>query len=457
MEVLHDTTYMVTGDLRIDPTTPVDFEEGFIIGAAATTDGGPCDDGLCNTHIDGSFFGPPAGTGVNAAPVLAGLDYEIITIPFDPDTLTGKSIIGNAIFKRDGATTPIPDTFTVMPDQGLVLVLPNPNPDPLFPDEFADIGLFYDATNIVGDDRLNRRGLVTTAGFEIDDDSGEEFFVVATIDPAGTLAVIDQDPNVVAAQGLIADALVSDPGLFADVVASPATLAEYFPGNGIAWGRWAGDGGNILVVDVDIVAGSPGVNKTVEKLTFTGKQSLAFVTGDAPATPLQGATGTYQFIGGTQSTTASGATIGQGVTSGELIFDFGSTPIGTVAMTVNHLTDYNVTGFLEIDDTNPRLFFDTDATAITTGGNCDTGCTTFIDGGFAGALSGGLAVHRHMPDSNTTSRTRLTGFWVSPHSNAQAMHNSDTDIKRQGNDTDKPGPGRVCFFSSPRTTTGIVL
>ena len=195
MEVLHDTTYMVTGDLRIDPTTPVDFEEGFIIGAAATTDGGPCDDGPCNTLIDGSFFGPPAGTGVNAAPVLAGLDYEIITIPFDPDTLTGKSIIGNAIFKRDGATTPIPDTFTVIPDQGLVLVLPNPNPDPLFPDEFADIGLFSNATNIVGDDRLNRRGLLTTAGFEIDDDTEEEFFVVATIDPVGTLGVIDHGPE----------------------------------------------------------------------------------------------------------------------------------------------------------------------------------------------------------------------------------------------------------------------
>ena len=36
------------------------------------------------------------------------------------------------------------------------------------------------------------------------------------------------------------------------------------------------------------------------------------------------------------------------------------------------------------------LFFDQDSvTATTVGGNCDAGCTTFIDGGFAGALSGG--------------------------------------------------------------------
>ena len=197
---------------------------------------------------------------------------------------------------------------------------------------------------------------------------------------------------MVAAQGLIADAQVSDPGLVCRCDCEPGNTGRVLPGRWYCLGPLGGDGGNVLVVDVDIVAGSSGGNKTVEKLTFAGNQSLAFVTGDAPATPLQGATGTYQFIGGTQSTTASGATIGQGVTSGELIFDFGSL-LGTVAMTVNHLIDYNVTGFLEIDDTNPRLFFDTDVTAITTGGNCDTGCTTFIDGGFAGALSGASPAH----------------------------------------------------------------
>jgi len=58
-------------------------------------------------------------------------------------------------------------------------------------------------------------------------------------------------------------------------------------------------------------------------------------------------------------------------------------------MTVNHLTDYNVAGTLNIEAANPELFFDTRATAITDGGNCDAGCATFIDGGFAGALSGG--------------------------------------------------------------------
>jgi len=122
--------------------------------------------------------------------------------------------------------------------------------------------------------------------------------------------------------------------------------------------------------------------------TLTAYQSLHFIYGDTPATPATGATGTYNFIGGTQSTTVSGATIGMGVTSGQLTFDFDALT-GTVAMTVNHLTDYNVAGGLVIDNINPGVFFDQNVTATTMGGNCDNGCATFIDGGFAGALSGG--------------------------------------------------------------------
>ncbi|MGB5440478.1 MAG: hypothetical protein WBN90_12625, partial [Gammaproteobacteria bacterium] len=384
MVIDHDQIgYTVNGDLYINPASPGEFSEADN-RVFADTDGGLCDNNGCETIIDGSFFGALDGTGANGAPGLAGLDYEIVTEPFVVGD--GNSIIGNAVFSRSGTAAPIPDT-TVIPDRGLVAVLPNQDFNPSFPDEFADIGLFYDTSNIVGDDRLNKEGLLTTAGLEFDEDTSETFFVAVTIDPEGTLAVMDADPNVVAAQGLIADAQVSDPGLVADVVASPAKLAEYFRGDGFAYGRWAD--GNVLVVDEDIVGGVPGGNKTVDKIGLSGYQSLAFVTGDSPAAPLEGATGRYTFIGGTQSTTVSGATIGDGVTGGTIDFYFDAVPYGSINMTVNHLTDYNVSGGMAIDMDNPGLFFDTGVTATTVGGNCDAGCATFIDGGFAGALTGG--------------------------------------------------------------------
>ena len=71
-------------------------------------------------------------------------------------------------------------------------------------------------------------------------------------------------------------------------------------------------------------------------------------------------------------------------------------------MNVNHDSiDYNVAGMLELDTVNPGLFFDQGATATTSGGNCDGGCATFIDGGFAGALSGWAGLARCGPKLRT--------------------------------------------------------
>lgn len=395
MEVLHGTTYMVNGGLKINSATPVDFDNTFNSVTAVTTGGGACDKG-CDTLIDGSFFGSPEG----GAPVLAGLDYEIITLPFDGKS--GESIIGNAMFGRTGTATPIPDTFTVLDTQGLVAVLPNPTQPPPFPDEFANVGALGPATNIVGDDSLNNNGLLLTAGRELDDtgDGLEEFFVAVTIDPDGMLGVTDTDPNVVAAQVLINAALVTDNALVQSVNNEPAKVVEFFQGSGFAYGRWAD--GKVLLLDENIGGiTAPTGTRTVEADTLTGSQSLHFLYGDAPTVVLsQGATGTYDFEGGTHSTTVSGAGIGQGITSGQLSFDFANPFTPTINMNVNHdLIDYTVAGVLELDTANPGRFFDPYNGAVTAttagrGSECFSGCDTLIDGGFAGALSavgGGIA------------------------------------------------------------------
>lgn len=389
MDVLHDAElYMVNGALLIDFDSPGEFFDTNV--TATTTAGGSCDP-ACPTIVDGTFFGPLDGAGVDGAPILAGIDYDIVLVPFDTVTpAVGDSIIGNAIFGRSGTAAPIPDVFTVTPNQNLVVVLPNPTQPLPQPEEFADVGLILDTTSIVGDDSTNTTGLLLAAGTEINDDfmPNEILFLVATIDPDGMLGVTDPDPNLVAAQGLITDALVSDNALVQSVNNNPAKLAEFFQGTGFAYGRWAN--GNILFLDENIGGGGTLGDKTVEVDTLADNQSLHFIYGDTPATPATGATGTYDFIGGTQSTTYSGTTIGLGATSGRLTFDFDTPLNATIVMKVNHDSiDYNVAGMLELDTVYPGQFFDQGVTATTSGGNCDAGCNTFIDGGFAGALSGG--------------------------------------------------------------------
>ena len=180
MEILQGATYLVNGALQIDPDRPGDFFD-VPAGVWAVADDFSCGEGACETLIEGSFFGPLAGAGGDGAPVLAGLDYEIITTPFDTETpMAGDSIIGNAVFGRGGPADPIP---SVIPDQGLLLALPLQ----IEGTYTAALGLVSDATNIVGGDSMNTLGILTTAGTQYDLDG--PFFSLATIDPAGMLDV----------------------------------------------------------------------------------------------------------------------------------------------------------------------------------------------------------------------------------------------------------------------------
>ena len=323
MVIDHADTYTVNGDLHIDPDQPGTFYEADN-RVFADTNGGLCNNNSCTTFIEGSFFGDLEGTGVNGAPGLAGLNYEILSEPFNG--ASGNSIIGNAIFSRSGTAAPIPDTFTITPDQGLVVVLPNPAPP--VPEDFADVGLLTEVTTIVGDDSMNTTGLLAAVGFELNDDNypdpDEILFLVATNAPSNILDnVSSPDPLVVAAQGLISDALVSDNAVVESVNSNPAKVAEFFQGNGFAYSRWAD--GKVLVVDENVGGGGTLGAKTVDAYTLANYQSWHAISGDTPATPQAGATGVYEIIAsspGTRSTTASGATIGQGVTDGTLTFYF---------------------------------------------------------------------------------------------------------------------------------------
>ena len=398
MEVLHDTAYMVAGDLRIDVTAPVKFENVFDGVSAVTSSAGPCEQG-CETLIEGSFFGQLDGSGVDGAPVLAGLDYEIIIDPFNPGTLTGESIIGNAIFGRSGPAAALP--FTLESNQGMVTVQPNPAPFPP-PDEFAEVGTFFDVTTITGKDSVDVNGLLAAIGTEFDDgsDPEAELFTLTSIDPIGLFA-LDVEPGsdeeraqllyntAVAdpANNALFNAYLSDP----TTVANPAKVAEFFQGEGFAFTRWAD--GDVLALTENVGGGGTFGEQTATVYTLAGGlngQSLHEIHGETPATPTAGATGVYTFIDGTQSTTVSGTTIGDGVTGGTLAFDFDNLS-GSLAMNVNHnLTNYTVGGPLALNPVDPGTFFDAGVSATTagTGSDCFSGCATFIDGGFAGALSG---------------------------------------------------------------------
>lgn len=146
---------------------------------------------------------------------------------------------------------------------------------------------------------------------------------------------------------------------------NPAEVADFTTVDPTFWGRWTN--GNVLTL---LESGET----VVEELS--GNQSLHFIFGSEPSSIPTSAQASYDFIGGTRSTSFSGATIGQGVTSGSLIINFGSAT-GSINMVVDHAGNiFNISGPLGIDATFNK-FFDI-------GGVFANSTQTFIDGSFGG-------------------------------------------------------------------------
>jgi len=148
----------------------------------------------------------------------------------------------------------------------------------------------------------------------------------------------------------------------------------------VGWGRWTN--GSIIVVDEN------GSSST-EIETLTDNKSIHFVFGPDLGTfnPVGGAQ--YNFVGGTQSTSASGSTIGNGITSGYIYVYFESS-WANINMTVDHIPGfpYTVSGSLSIY-TSDNMIMDYSVSASTSAPDsaCNsTTCTTSIYGGFTGPI-----------------------------------------------------------------------
>lgn len=204
----------------------------------------------------------------------------------------------------------------------------------------------------------------------------EELLELATIDPDAVLAGNDATA-VDMASSLLA---IADPAAVAFFEENPAHAEDVFSNGELGMGRWTG--GRVLVVSEDGETDVPD---------FTGYQSAHFIYGPRPTSFPTGGTATYDFLAGTKSTSASGATIGEGVTGGFIQVNFGSAE-ALLEMDVTHdSVDYLVAGELVVDPVEQSIT-DTDVSAFpaTTVSGCSPSCPTFIDGGFAGPDAGGV-------------------------------------------------------------------
>jgi hypothetical protein len=204
---------------------------------------------------------------------------------------------------------------------------------------------------------------------------------LATIDLNAVLGGDNAD-LVRSAESLLALVNLSDVSFFEE---NPASSAEFEQLNDIGYGRWTE--GRILVLT------DTGENEVIE---LFGHQSLHFLFGMAP--PLLPRTGgaSYQFIGGTQSTSFSGETIGEGVIDGFISVFFDSA-IASLFMDVRHDNlDYSISGPLEIDFASNSLsdVVQGSPSVFADGGACQPlPCNTFIDGRFVGPEVEGAPRH----------------------------------------------------------------
>ena len=151
----------------------------------------------------------------------------------------------------------------------------------------------------------------------------------------------------------------------------------------VFWFRW-GDG---LILSLDQLSDGTVLTNVDE---LSGNQSLHVVVGPEPSGIPTLGTAIYDFAGGTQSTSVSGATIGEGVTAGFVGIDFLSSS-GFLQMNVLHDSiDYLISGNLGLVASENALF-DNEfggvgviASTNVAGSACNPDCIVELDGGFVG-------------------------------------------------------------------------
>ena len=272
----------------------------------------------------------------------------------------------------DELANPFGDPTFSEVDGGLVLqaVLPDvDDPEGVNAPDFFDVSVFSNSDGKP----------IAIVGTEEDDDevSGNTTLlgVFATIDPAAALGV--NDPAVASEVEQILAA--ADPDQIDFFLEKPAEVAEFHATpEGLSVARWSN--GHILSVDKDLATGE---FKETNVDVLTGNQSLHFIFGEEPGPITSTGSALYQFTVGTNSTSISGDTIGDGATNGFISVTF-STSDAFLQLDVEHAgSQYMINGNLMIDgaslqDTN--VF----ATTSTNGSACNPVCPTFVDGGFAG-------------------------------------------------------------------------
>jgi hypothetical protein len=346
MDVSHDSAqYAVTADLYTSTTSGTGVNIIVGGGSADTTATTSSCDGSCGVDIIGHF----AGATSDGNPQFINLHYQVDeTDPF----------IGVASFKFDSIAVP---SSTVIPIGGLVAVEPLPT-DPTV----ADVTLgqsgygFLDGSNqLIGVIFTN----ILNGGTR--DFGTSDISAVLGGDNATAVAEVQSLYNAAPNAASSATAVASN----------PATLADYSydSTDGIGWGRWTN--GEFLSFDD---TGDPA-----EVHYLAGNQSVHFIFGSQPP-DISGLTSTayYNFMGGTHSTSTSGATVGNGVTSGTIMVNF-SLSQASLDMTVEHAPyTYNVSyGNLTVNNTDATL--SGMVTASSDSSTCIS-CNVNIDGGFAG-------------------------------------------------------------------------
>jgi len=223
--------------------------------------------------------------------------------------------------------------------------------------------------------------------FSEDEDNGTPTRGLATIDLNSVLAG-NNPAAITEIRGLIA---LNDPARIAAAQLNRPRVEDFKMMDSVGYFRWTG--GDLLMVGDD--------GDTDDGLLMTANQSVHIIFGPAytSALPTSGSA-SYNFFGGTRSTSASGATIGNGVTAGNIAVNFASST-ATLNMNVNHLGtfagpgNYNISGPLTVSRDGGlglqgavpahRNFAPASA--------CSTGCPVLIEGGFPGVIDAGLPVY----------------------------------------------------------------
>lgn len=358
---------------------------------------------------------PVATIGIRGTWFRALLDQFgrlLVSVGFDPDDPSGL-IIANAVGqleldRGENAVVENADTPPVRTEQQVVLEVPQPSAEPQF---VAGDERDGDTQTILPTSTVPTGPPVFTNGVAAATDNatlppagvGSDVFAngVAIGTPPTTLFGTElggTPQNSFATIDLDAAQQVSDPAIASQVQtfvnlanpadisffqAKPAQVMDFETIDGVlSMGRWTG--GRILFID-----DQGGTGSEVDDLM--GNQSLHFIFGPTPTDPLPGpSTGifTYNFASAVDSTSESGATIGNGAINGQLFLDAaGATPFVTLNMDVQHnAIVYNVFGSVDIEPGGFAFgnqfggFMDASGGV----GACSGVCPANIDGTFSG-------------------------------------------------------------------------